>query len=151
MAGVWGIYFRSQPLVRAHSRRRDEELRPFVACWGATRTHFHDISPPLFTTLKLFVFHTDYPNQSVAGPVHTGSQVLSPASLEVHPCNLNHQECMKVWDLSLHTGSLVQRSKYDVDAYVATFHHLFYYTQAICISHQLSQSVRGRFTQVPKS
>ena len=42
----------------------------------------------------------------VKQPVHTGSQILSPKSLEVNPCNLSHWEHGS-WDLPLHTGSQV--------------------------------------------
>ena len=89
-----------------------------------------------FITLKLFVFHTNYPNQSVAGShkfpspksrVTWGPSVLS-RPLRAHGS----------WDLSLHMGSLVLSPKYDVDAYMATFCHLFFYTQAICNSQVLS-------------
>ena len=51
--------------------------------------------------------------------VHTGSQVLSPSSLDVNPSDLNHRE-HESWDLPLHMGSQVLIPKYDVDAYMAT-------------------------------
>jgi hypothetical protein len=51
--------------------------------------------------------------------VHTGSQILSSKSLEVNPSNLNHWEHGN-WDLPLHIRSWVLRSKYDMDAYMAT-------------------------------
>ena len=51
---------------------------------------------------------------------HTGSQVLSPKSVEVNLCNLNHWEHGS-WDLPLYTGPVVLSPKYDMDAYMATF------------------------------
>ena len=72
--------------------------------------------------------------------VHMGSQVLSPTSLEANPCNLDHWEPGS-WDLlitshfTLHTMSPVLSPKYDTDAYMAMFCHLFTCTlneQAIC-------------------
>ena len=55
----------------------------------------------------------------VLGPVHTGSQVLSPKSHEVNLCDLNHWEHGS-WDLPLHMGSQVLSLSYDMDAYMAT-------------------------------
>ena len=52
-------------------------------------------------------------------PVHTGSKVLSPYSLEVIPCNLNHWEHGN-WDLPLHMDSQVLSPKHDTNAYMAT-------------------------------
>jgi hypothetical protein len=60
------------------------------------------------------------PNEKLLGLVHMGSQVLSPKSLEVNPCNLNCQDHGS-WDLPLDMGSQVLHLDYDMDAYMATF------------------------------
>ena len=59
-------------------------------------------------------------NMSVKlGPIHRGSQVLVPKSLEVNMGNLNHG-VHGSWDLPLHGMSQVLSLKYDIVAYMAT-------------------------------
>ena len=52
-------------------------------------------------------------------PVHMGSQVLSPQSLEVNPCNLNSWKHGS-WDFTTSHGSQVLGPKYDMDASMTT-------------------------------
>ena len=54
------------------------------------------------------------------GVVRTWSQVLSPKPLEVDLCNFSHPKHGS-WDSTLHMGSQVLSSKFDMDVYVATF------------------------------
>jgi hypothetical protein len=53
------------------------------------------------------------------GLIHTGSQVLSLKSLEVNHTILAIEKHGS-WDLSVHTGSEILISKYDVDVYMTT-------------------------------
>jgi hypothetical protein len=56
-------------------------------------------------------------NGGLQGLAHMASQVLSPKSLEVNPCN---PICLRARESELHTRSQVISPKYDMDTYMAT-------------------------------
>ena len=62
--------------------------------------------------------HSPIRDQYRSRLVHMGSQVLSPVSLEVNPCNLRCWEHGS-WDLPLHTWFQILSPKYDMDAHMA--------------------------------